>query len=209
LPVTKAFRRHVDLAMKTLFDRIVSAIALVFLAPPLLVLGLWVRLDSKGPVLYRARRVGKDGRLFSMLKFRTMVVGADKGASSTGDDDPRVTAAGRALRRYKLDELPQLINVFRGDMSFVGPRPQVEWIVDLYSPEERALLSVKPGITDFASLRFPNEGEILKGSADPDADYMKKIHPEKVRLGLEYVHARSVPVDLAILVKTVATIFRK
>jgi lipopolysaccharide/colanic/teichoic acid biosynthesis glycosyltransferase len=138
-----------------------------------------------------------------------MVVDAEKlGASSTSDDDPRITRIGKFLRKYKLDELPQLINVLKGDMSFVGPRPQVKWAVDLYTEEEKALLNVRPGITDYASLRFPNEGEILKGSKDPDKDYMEKIHPEKMRLGLEYVRNRSFWLDIKLILQTVLAIFR-
>ena len=196
-------------ALKRAFDVVASAAGLVLTAPVLGALALWVKLDSRGPVLYRAPRVGRGGRVFHMLKLRTMVVGADRGASSSGDDDPRITRSGRFLRQYKLDELPQLVNVFKGEMSLVGPRPQVQWAVDLYTPEERELLSVPPGITDLASLRFPNEGEILKGSADPDKTYMEKIHPEKVRLGLQYVRARSFRVDLEIIAATLTAIFRK
>jgi lipopolysaccharide/colanic/teichoic acid biosynthesis glycosyltransferase len=142
-----------------------------------------------------------------MLKFRSMVVGADRrGASSTSEDDPRITSVGRLLRRFKLDELPQLLNVLRGDMSFVGPRPQVQWAVDLYSDEERALLSLRPGVTDFASLRFRNEGEILKGSSDPDRDYLLKIAPAKIRLGLHYVRNCSLWTDLRIITATALSV---
>jgi lipopolysaccharide/colanic/teichoic acid biosynthesis glycosyltransferase len=144
-----------------------------------------------------------------MYKFRTMVVDADRiGGSSTPDDDPRITPVGRMLRRHKLDELPQLFNVLTGEMSLVGPRPQVQWAVDLYSPEERQVLTVQPGITDYASLRFPNEGEILRASTDPDKDYIEKIHPEKMRLSLEYVRRRSFRTDVSILVGTLIAIFR-
>jgi len=130
------------------------------------------------------------------------------GCSSTPVDDPRVTAVGRFLRRTKLDELPQLWNVVVGDMSIVGPRPQVPWAVDRYTPEERLVLSVRPGITDTASLEFANEGEILRGSTDPDRDYMEKIHPEKMRLSLEYVRSRSFVSDLAIIARTVGAILK-
>jgi lipopolysaccharide/colanic/teichoic acid biosynthesis glycosyltransferase len=144
-----------------------------------------------------------------MLKFRSMIVNAEAvGGSSTPDDDPRVTKVGRFLRGAKLDELPQLINVLKGDMSFVGPRPQVQWAVDRYTPEERLVLTVRPGITDYASLRFANEGEILKGSTDPDRDYMEKIHPEKMRLSLEYVRSRSFATDLAIIGRTLGAVFK-
>ena len=129
------------------------------------------------------------------------------GASSTADDDPRITRVGSWLRRYKLDEVPQLINVLFGDMSFVGPRPQVQWAVELYTPEERALLSVRPGITDYASLLFRNEGELLRGSKDPDKDYLEKITPAKTRLGLIYVQTRSFWLDLKLLVATLLVAF--
>jgi lipopolysaccharide/colanic/teichoic acid biosynthesis glycosyltransferase len=199
----------VYIIFKRLFDLIVSFLGLIILAPILLVLAIWIKIDSRGPLLYKGTRVGQGGKLFKMNKFRTMVTNADKiGGSSTPDDDPRITRVGHFLRRYKLDELPQLINVFFGEMSFVGPRPQVEWAVALYSEEEKEVIDVKPGITDYASLRFPNEGEILKGSTDPDKDYMEKIHPEKMRLSLEYIRSRSMWVDLSVVVQTVATIFK-
>jgi len=130
------------------------------------------------------------------------------GASSTSEDDIRITGIGRFLRKYKLDELPQLINVLKGEMSFVGPRPQVKWAVDLYTPEERKVLTVRPGITDYASVQFPNEGEILKGSADPDKDYMQKIHPEKMRLSLEYVKMQSFWIDTKIILQTIIKVIK-
>lgn len=188
---------------KRAIDVVLAFVGLVLLSPVLLAIAVWIRATSPGPVLYAGRRVGRLGLFINMLKFRTMVVGADKiGASSTSDDDTRITPVGRLLRRYKLDELPQLLNVLKGDMSFVGPRPQVQWAVDLYTPEERLLLSVRPGITDFASLRFRNEGEILKGSSDPDRDYLEKIAPEKVRLGLHYVRHCSLSIDARIIIAT-------
>ncbi len=142
-----------------------------------------------------------------MLKFRTMVVNADKiGGPSTSADDPRVTRIGAFLRRYKLDELPQLINVVKGEMSFVGPRPEVLDEVNKYTSEERKLLSVRPGITDWASIKFRNEGEILRGSPDPHATYLEKIRPEKVRLGLEYVDKSSLMTDIRIILGTLKAI---
>lgn len=195
---------------KRAFDVILSLAFLVLTFPLLLLLAAWVRIDSRGPVLYRGTRVGRGGTLFRMLKFRTMVVDAEKlGASSTPDDDPRLTAAGRILRRYKLDELPQLINVFRGEMSFVGPRPNVQWEVDGYTPEERVLLSVRPGITDWASIKFHNEGAILLASTDPDGDYLRLIAPEKKRLGLEYVRHRSLSTDVRIILQTARVILTR
>ena len=194
---------------KRLFDMVFSALGLIILSPVLLAIVVAIKRESPGPALYKGTRIGLNGALFKMNKFRTMVINADKiGGSSTPEDDPRITRVGRFLRRYKLDELPQLINVFKGEMSFVGPRPQVKWAVDLYTPAERQILTVRPGITDYASLRFPNEGEILKGSIDPDKDYMEKIHPEKMRLSLEYVRTRSMGLDIKIIFQTLAAIVR-
>ncbi len=196
--------------MKRAFDIILSFFGIVLLSPVFLALTLWVKLGSKGPVFYRGERVGLLGRDFRIFKYRSMVVNADKiGGSSTGEDDPRVTAAGRFLRKYKLDELPQLFNVLFGDMSLVGPRPQVRWAVELYSEEEKALLTVRPGITDYASLVFRNEGEILKGSTDPDKDYLIKIAPGKIRLGLEYVRNHSVLTDCKIILATLGALAGK
>jgi lipopolysaccharide/colanic/teichoic acid biosynthesis glycosyltransferase len=198
-----------DAALKRGFDLLFSSLGLVVLSPLLVIIGAAIKLSSKGPVLYSGVRVGREGKPFEMLKFRTMVTNAEAiGGSSTPEDDPRVTRVGRFLRRGKLDELPQLLNVVAGSMSFVGPRPQVQWAVDRYTPEERLVLSVRPGITDYASLRFANEGEILKGSTDPDKDYMEKIHPEKMRLSLEYIRNRSFRRDLSIIAQTLGAVFK-
>lgn len=192
---------------KRVLDLVLGLLLLCLLLPLLGALALWIRLSDPGPVLYAGTRVGRGGRPFRMLKFRTMAVNADQaGPSSTAGDDPRITRPGRVLRRLKLDELPQLFNVIRGDMSFVGPRPQVQWAVDLYTPEERLLLSVRPGITDFASLRFRNEAEILQGSADPDRDYLVKIAPGKIRLGLTYVRRLSFATDVRLIVATALSV---
>lgn len=191
--------------IKRLLDLLASGIALILMAPFCLGIALWIKADSPGPILYGGIRIGKKGKPFRMWKFRTMVVDADKKrVSSTAEDDPRLTRFGKFLRRYKWDELPQLWNVLRGDMSFVGPRPQVEWAVKRYTEEEKAILSVSPGITDYASLRFRNEGEILRGSTHPDEAYLEKIAPEKMRLGLEYVRNASLAVDFKILCVTLA-----
>lgn len=196
--------------IKRIFDVVCAALGLGVFSPLLLIVAFWIKLDSSGPVFYRGVRVGKDGKLFRIFKFRSMVVDAEKkGASSTADDDSRITRSGRVLRRYKLDELPQLLNVVKGEMSLVGPRPQVSWAVALYNEAEKKLLSVRPGITDWASLRFPNEGEILKGSIDPDREYLEKIAPEKIRLGLEYVKQHSLLVDCKIIFKTVKALLYK
>lgn len=189
---------------KRIIDFTLALGGLTILSPILIVVALFIKLDTAGPVLYQGNRVGLHGKPFKMMKFRTMVVGADKlGGSSTPNDDPRITRVGKFLRRYKLDELPQLLNVLRGEMSFVGPRPQVQWAVDLYTEEERRVLTVRPGLTDYASLKFADEGEILKGSTNPDKDYMEKIHPEKMRLGLEYIEKQSLWTDLYIILQTI------
>jgi lipopolysaccharide/colanic/teichoic acid biosynthesis glycosyltransferase len=197
------------LLAKRLFDVVFSFVGLLVVSPLILVITILMKLSSAGPVLYAGTRIGRFGKPFRLLKFRTMVMNADKiGGPSTADDDPRVTRVGRVLRRYKLDEMPQLINVLKGEMSFVGPRPEVTAEVELYSPEQRELLKVVPGITDWASMRFHNEGEILKGSVDPHRTYQEKIRPEKIRLGLEYVQKRSFWVDMQILTGTLALLIK-
>lgn len=190
--------------LKRTFDIVASAAGLLVLSPLLALIALLIKLGSSGPVFYRGARVGRGNVDFRIFKFRSMVANAEAiGGSSTPEDDPRITRIGALLRRHKLDELPQLFNVFWGDMSFVGPRPQVRWAVELYNSEQRALLSVRPGITDYASLRFSDEAKILEGSKDPDKDYLEKIAPEKIRLGLEYVRHQSLVSDIRILVATV------
>jgi len=190
-------------------DVVFSLVGLLVLSPVMLLIAVLMKQSSPGPVLYAGTRIGRFGKPFRLFKFRTMVVNADKiGGPSTADDDPRVTRVGRVLRRYKLDEIPQLINVLKGEMSFVGPRPEVASEVEMYSPEQRRLLEVLPGITDWASMRFHNEGEILKGSVDPHEMYREKIRPEKIRLGLEYVQRRSFWVDMQILTGTVGLLVK-
>lgn len=196
--------------MKRIFDIICASIGLFVLCPLILWIAWRIKLEDGGPVFYRGKRIGLNGRPFHIFKFRTMVVDAEKlGSSSTSKDDARITRVGGMLRKYKLDELPQFINVFTGEMSIVGPRPQVQWAVDLYSPREREILSVRPGITDMASVVFANEEEILKGSTDPDMDYMNKIHPEKMRMSLEYVKSRSFAGDVKIILHTIGAIVKK
>lgn len=196
--------------LKRLFDIIFAGLGLVFLLPIFLMMSLMIKWGSKGPVFYRGQRVGRFGKIFRIYKFRTMIVNAEKiGASSTADDDPRLTKTGKFLRKYKLDELPQLINILKGEMSFVGPRPQVAWAVKLYSQKESALLRLRPGITDFASLEFPNEGEILRNSQNPDKDYLEKIHPEKMRLALQYLKEQSLWTDFKIILKTLKIIWQR
>jgi lipopolysaccharide/colanic/teichoic acid biosynthesis glycosyltransferase len=196
--------------MKRLFDVTASLFGLLLLGPVLMTVACLIRKEDGGPIFYRGIRVGRNGRIFRIFKFRTMVVNAEKiGGSSTADDDPRLTRIGRRIRKRKLDELPQLINVLKGEMSFVGPRPEVKHYVDLFTPEERAILTVRPGITDWASLWNPDEGALLAGSADPEKDYLEKIRPEKIRLQLEYVRERSFLTDLKIILLTLKTVAKR
>jgi lipopolysaccharide/colanic/teichoic acid biosynthesis glycosyltransferase len=189
---------------KRVFDVVVSVILLLGLSVFMAAISLAIKVATSGPVLFRGTRIGRDGRQFRILKFRSMVAGADRlGASSTADDDPRMTRIGKWMRGYKIDEIPQLWNVLVGDMSLVGPRPQVPWAVERYTESEKILLTVRPGITDPASLRFANEGEILRGHSDPDRAYLELIHPEKMRLSIVYVRNRSFFGDLMILFATV------
>jgi lipopolysaccharide/colanic/teichoic acid biosynthesis glycosyltransferase len=195
-------------AIKRSTDVLLASFGLVVFAPVLLIVAVLIREEDGGPVFYRAERVGKLGVAFRMLKFRTMVMNADRlGGPSTAGDDPRLTHIGRRIRRYKLDEIPQLFNVLRGEMSLVGPRPEVQHYVDMYSAEERLILSVKPGITDWASIQYRDEAEILRGSQDPERDYMEKIRPGKILLGLQYVRRQSVWIDFGILAQTIRALF--
>ena len=200
----------IDNILKRLFDIIFSLVGLLLLLPLFVFIVVRIKLDSKGPIFYRGKRIGKFGRPFRIYKFRTMYADADKmrGSPSAGDDDPRITKFGRFLRSYKLNELPQLINVLKGEMSFVGPRPEVEQYVNIFTEEEKAILSVRPGITDYASIKFHNEGEILAGSPDPDKAYEEVIRPEKLRLQLEYIRNHSLWVDFKLLFKTLGMLIK-
>jgi len=190
--------------LKRLFDLLLSSVGLVLLSPVILVLALLIKLHDRGPVFYRGERVGRGGTIFRIYKFRSMVVNAEKtGVSSTAKEDPRITPIGRFLRKTKLDELPQLLNVLTGEMSIVGPRPEVKKFTDLYTNEEKALLTLRPGITDYASLWDINEAEVLAGSSDPDKDYLEKIRPEKIRLQLKYERERSLLTDIKIILLTI------
>lgn len=194
---------------KRAFDLLGAAVGLLLLAPVLLLIALWIKLDSPGPVLYRQQRVGRGGRLFTIHKFRTMQQGILDGPQLTVGADPRVTRAGRFLRHYKLDELPQLWNVIRGSMSLVGPRPEVPRYVDCYPPEQRRMvLSVAPGITDWAAIRYKDENAILARAADPERAYVDTVLPVKLDYYVRYVNERSFWGDLRILVHTMAAIVR-
>ncbi|MCG3117558.1 MAG: sugar transferase [Candidatus Manganitrophus sp. SA1] len=195
--------------MKRLFDFTIALSGLVLLSPLLIIVALVIKLESKGPVFYRGARVGRYGKPFKIYKFRSMVQDAERqGASSTAAGDMRVTRCGHFIRKFKLDEFSQLINVLVGDMSLVGPRPEVQKFVDMYTEEEKAILTVRPGITDWSSIKFHNEGEIIEASGIEDADeaYAKLIRPEKLRLQLKYVKERNLWVDIKIIITTVSTI---
>ena len=195
--------------MKRLFDLIVSAIALIFLSPFFLLIAIIVKLDSKGPVFYLQQRIGKRGEPFNLYKFRSMVTNADKQRLITvGNRDPRITSSGYYLRKYKIDELPQLINVLKGDMSFVGPRPEVKKYVELYNMEQQKVLNVRPGITDLASIQFRNENELLEGKPDPEHYYIHNIMPRKLALNNHYIANQSLLLDIKIIFQTISKIFR-
>ena len=195
--------------LKTLFDKIFSLVGIFILAPLFLALSILIKSEDRGPVFYRGIRVGRYGSPFRVFKFRTMVLNAEnQGASSTSDDDPRITRIGKCLRKYKLDELPQLINVLRGDMSIVGPRPEVKKFTDLFSEEEKAILSVRPGITDWASIWNSDEGSVLAGADDPDQAYFELIRPTKIKLQLKYIRESSLMTDLKIILLTLLALLR-
>lgn len=196
--------------MKRIFDIVASGIGLIILSPLFVVLAVWIKTDSKGPVFYRQIRVGKDNKDFRLFKFRSMRPDSDKlGLITVGGRDPRVTRSGYYIRKYKLDELPQLINVFKGDMSLVGPRPEVRKYVDLYTTDQLRVLSVRPGITSLASIRYRNENEILASAKDPDKCYIECILPDKLKIDLEYVDKASLFNDLKIILSTFSEIITK
>lgn len=192
---------------KRIFDLAVALPALVVLAPVFVVIAISIKFDSTGPLLYRGVRSGQYGKSFMILKFRTMITNADLLSTTTGLNDPRVTRVGRMLRACKLDEIPQLLNVVRGEMSLVGPRPEVEEHTREYSEEERLILSVRPGITDYSSIRFVNLAEVL-GAEDPHQVFITRIRAEKNRLRVAYVQNRSFCEDLRIIVRTIEVIVR-
>ncbi|MBL7142503.1 MAG: sugar transferase [Candidatus Pacebacteria bacterium] len=190
--------------VKRLFDIIFSLFGLILTSSLFLLFAFLIKRESPGPAFYRGIRVGKNGKKFRIFKFRTMVVDAENlGGPSTAGDDPRLLKIGRILRRYQLDELPQFINIFKGEMSFVGPRPEVCSEVERYKKEDRELiLSVKPGLTDLATLENVHEEEILRGAADPHEAYRKLIQPQKIKLAKEYVKKRSLWLDIKIILET-------
>ena len=193
--------------MKRLFDVVASGVGLLLLSPLFLLVAIWIKLDSPGPVFYRQVRVGQYNQDFRIFKFRSMRVGADKGSLVTiGGRDPRVTRSGYFIRKFKIDELPQLINVFIGDMSLVGPRPEVRHYVDYWTKEQLRVLDVRPGITDPASIKFRNENELLEKAEDAEKYYIEVIMQEKLRLYLEYVENHSFWYDIKLIFQTFVAI---
>ncbi len=191
------------------FDFFFTVLGLIILSPLFLIVAIWIKLDSNGPVLYRQTRVGRNNKDFRLFKFRSMVTDADtKGLITVGGRDPRVTQSGYFIRKYKLDELPQLINVLIGDMSLVGPRPEVRKYVDMYNETQRKVLSVKPGITDYASIEYIDENEILGRAENPEKVYIEQIMPEKIKFNMKYIQKRSVKEYFKIIFLTIGKIVK-
>ena len=189
--------------MKRMFDILVSGIGLLCLSPLLLIVAIWIKLDSPGPVFYRQVRVGRYNKDFRIFKFRSMRIGSDKGSLVTiGGRDPRITRSGYFIRKFKIDELPQLINVLVGDMSLVGPRPEVRHYVNYWTPEQMHVLDVRPGITDPASIKYRNENELLAQAEDPEKYYIEVIMQEKIKLYLEYAAKSSFWYDIKLIFQT-------
>lgn len=195
--------------MKRTFDILMSFIGLLILLPFFILISVWIMLDSRGGIFYRQTRVGKNGVDFRLWKFRSMRPDSDKkGLLTVGGRDPRITRSGYFLRKTKMDELPQLINVLVGDMSFVGPRPEVRKYVDLYTAEQKKVLNVRPGITDLASLHYFEESELLAKSSDPEKTYIEEIMPAKLKLNLQYIGKANLGTDIGMILKTIGRIFR-
>ncbi|MDQ3192963.1 MAG: sugar transferase [Bacteroidota bacterium] len=190
--------------LKRIFDVFFSLLGLIFLLPVFVIISIWIIFDSKGGVFYLQSRVGKNGKNFRLYKFRTMTTGADqKGLLTVGAKDSRVTKAGYLLRKYKLDEFPQLLNVLKAEMSLVGPRPEVRKYVDMYSKDQLNVLKVKPGITDYASIEYSNENELIGGAVDPEKLYIQEIMPAKLLLNLKYINSPGLGTDIKIILKTI------
>ena len=190
-------------------DIVLSCSGVLLLSPLFVVVAVWIVIDNPGPIFYRQMRVGKDGKDFGLLKFRSMRIGADKESLITiGEHDSRITRAGYYIRKYKLDELPQLWNVLVGDMSLVGPRPEVRKYVDMYTDEQRLVLSVRPGITDYASIEYIDENRLLAPAEDPDRTYIEEIMPAKIALNMRYIEHQTLGEYLKIIFLTFAKIIR-
>lgn len=194
---------------KRIFDFILAFIGLLLLTPLFIILIIWIKIDSKGGAFYKQQRVGRFNKDFNMYKFRSMYTNSSKkGLLTIGNDDNRITSCGYFIRKYKLDEFPQLFNVLRGDMSLVGPRPEVRKYVELYTKDQMKVLEVKPGITDLASIQFSNENEILKNQENPEQYYIEYILPKKLGLNMQYVATRSFLGDIKIIFQTLNKILK-
>ena len=194
--------------IKRIFDLILSLMALIILSPVFVIIGLWVVLESRGGMFFRQERMGKDFRIFKLYKFRSMRPGSDaKGLLTIGGRDPRITRSGYFIRKYKVDELPQLINILKGDMSLVGPRPEVKRYTDMYNETQKQVLSVRPGLTDYASILYFNESDLLSQSANPEKTYIEEIMPAKLALNMKYIREQNFKTDLSIIAKTIQRIF--
>ena len=202
-------KRKPQLAAKRLMDIAISGCALLVIWPVLVLIAAAIVIDDPGPVFYRQVRVGRNGKTFRIFKFRTMIVDADKkGLAITVGRDSRITRVGSFLRRTKLDELAQLINVFCGEMSFVGPRPEVQKYVDLYTPYQRQVLLVRPGITDYASIAYRNENDLLAGTDDPEKMYIEEIMPAKIELNMKYLREISPVADIRLIFSTIIAVIK-
>lgn len=202
-------RRKPQLIAKRAMDIVLSACALAVLWPLLLLIALAILIDDPGPVFYRQVRVGRNGKTFRIFKFRSMVMDADKkGLAITVGRDSRITRVGAVLRKTKLDELAQLLNVFLGQMSFVGPRPEVPKYVELYTPYQRQVLLVRPGITDYASIAYRNENDLLAGAPNPEAMYIEQIMPDKIELNMKYLREISPLADIRLILKTIVAVIK-
>jgi len=202
-------KRKLQLFLKRAMDIVIAGGALLVLWPALLLVAALIKIDDPGPVFYRQVRVGRDGREFRIFKFRTMVVDADKkGLAITVGKDNRITRMGAFLRKTKLDELAQLINVFLGDMSFVGPRPEVPKYVNMYTPYQRQVLLVRPGITDYASIAYRNENDLLAGADDPEKMYIETIMPDKIELNMKYLREISPLADIRLIFGTILAVVK-
>ena len=194
--------------LKRIFDIISSLFGLILLSPFIIIIAILIKLDSKGPIFFKQVRVTKNGREFKIFKYRTMKIDSDKYSQITVGKDSRITKIGDFLRKYKLDEIPQLINVLIGDMSLVGPRPEVPKYVALYTEEQREILKVRAGITDYASIEFSNENDILANETDPEKAYIEKIMPRKIELNKKYLSEISVMTDIKIILLTIKKILK-
>ena len=194
--------------LKRIFDIILSLFGLIILLPFMLIIAIFIKLDSKGPVFFKQLRVTKNRREFKIFKYRTMRVGSDKYSQITVGKDDRITKIGSFLRKYKLDEIPQLINVLIGDMSLVGPRPEVPKYVALYTDEQKEILKVRAGITDYASIEFSNENDLLASEEDPEKAYIKKVMPKKIELNKKYISEISMLTDIKIILLTIKKILK-